>query len=488
MKKAALICLFLIMTACGKKTTPAQTDGNTDLIETPVITPSPIIISDLPRLQIVGNKIVNEDGEVVILRGLGTQQIINLATTDFDTPWNEDLFRTIHEWGATVVRVLVAPVLFFENEERGLEVLDQAVEWAGKYDLYVIIDFQAMGFPPTGFSSYPSSNVEVTTAADTIRFWQDISARYAGNDHIAFYEIINEASSHPWNGSTYLEDWLTLKDFSELLIDLIRENDPDTIVLVSGLKWASDLSYVLDHPIQRSNVAYAMHLYPNTALNWDLAFGDTAKVYPVILSDTGFGIDIDGESNWLNEKDYPGDQPYRTAFMNYVNEHGLSWIAVSFSSSWYPQLIDNTSFEPSEVGAFFREQLLSYEWKTTTGELINDEQMVFTRVIGQWNSIDPTYGGTRSLSIAPISDDIYSISYENSAVPLCGVNTQGIPLTGASAEGTGKAFYQKLDVGPIYFDCNDGLSTGGLLYDTFLYDEELDILTDLIGTVWSRTE
>jgi len=488
MKKAAMICLFLIMTACGNTATPSQTKENPDIIETPVITPSPVIISDLPRLQIVGNKIVNADGEVVILRGLGTQQIINLAITDFDVPWNEDLFRTIHEWGATVVRVLVTPVLFFENEERGLEVLDQAIEWAGKNDLYVIINFQAMGFPPTGYSSHPSSNVEVTTAAETIRFWQIVSARYAGNDQIAIYEIINEASSHPWNGSTYLEDWLTLKDFSELLIDLIRENDPDTIVLVSGLKWASDLSYVLDHPIQRSNVAYAMHLYPSTALNWDLAFGDMARVHPVLLSETSFGIDIEDESNWLNEKDYPGDQPFRIALMSYVEEHGLSWIAVSFSSSWYPQLLENTFFVPSEVGEFFRDQLLSYEWNVSSGELINDDPKVFTRAVGQWKSIDPIYGSTRSLRITPISDNRYGIRYENSAVSLCGVNTQGIPLTGASAEGEGKAFYQKLDVGPIYFDCNDGLSTGGLLYDTFLYTEDLDILTDLIGTVWSRTE
>ncbi len=250
--KAIVLCLMFILAACSNNGTPSQTREISEEIGTATLTPSPEITSDLQQLQVVGNKIVNEDGEVVILRGLGPQQIINLATTNYDISWNEDLFRAIHEWGATVVRVLVAPGRFFEDEEQGLKILDQAIEWAGKYDLYVIINFNSQGFPPTGFYSNPSSNVEVTSQVEMIRFWQMVSTRYAGNNQVAFYEIINEPSSHPWNGRTYLEDWLILKDFSELIIDLIRVNDPDTIIIVGGLKWASDLSYGLNssHPTQ----------------------------------------------------------------------------------------------------------------------------------------------------------------------------------------------------------------------------------------------
>jgi endoglucanase len=486
--KAIVLCLMFIMAACSNNGTPSQTREISEEIETATLTPSPEFTSDLQQLQVVGNKIVNDNGEVVILRGLGPQQIINLATTDFDIPWNEELFQTIHEWGATVVRLLVTPGRFFEDEERGLEVLDQAIEWAGKHDMYVIINYNASGFPPTGYYSHNSSSVEVSTEAEMIRFWQTISARYAGIDQVAFYEIMNEASSHPWNGQTYLEDWLTLKNFSELVIDLIREKDPDTIVLVSGLKWASVLSHTLHYPIQRNNVAYTMHFYPSTSNDWDQSLGTVAEQYPVFLTETSFGTDVEGEYSWINESEYKGDQPFRFALMDYLEEHGISWIAVAFSALWEPGLIQDQMYNPTEVGEFFREQLQNQEWKVTTGEVISQDQGVFAGAIGKWESIDPADSGKRTLTITSLSDYTYSVRYEDSAVPLCGVNNAGVPLYGASGVGEGNAFYQKLDIGPIYLDCSDGQSIGGLLFDSFLYDSEVDKLTDLIGTVWSRIE
>lgn len=370
-----LVCITFMISSCGGIGQPSSPNGTPEADLAPPISPSPNVTPeadlaplispsptshppDFSRLQVVGNRIVNEAGEIVILRGLGTQQIINLATTDYDLRWDEDLFRTIHEWGATVVRILVAPGRFFEDEVRGLEVLDQAIEWAGKYDMYVIINFNTLGFPPTGFFS-SNSRIEITSDVDLIRFWQMVSARFAGNDQVAFYEILNEAASHPWDGRTYLEDWLILRDFSELVIDLIRKNDPDTIIMVSGLKWASDLSYVLNNPIRRSNIAYALHLFPSTADDWDLAFGDVAEKYPVIIGEISFGVDITGSQDWLNESNYTGDKPFRDAFIDYAEEKGLSWVAVVFSVLWAPELVQNEFFEPTEVGQFFHDQLSS---------------------------------------------------------------------------------------------------------------------------------
>ena len=482
-----LVCIAFMISSCGGIGQPSSPSGTPETNLAPPISPSPTPHPPyFPRLQVVGNKIVNEDGEIVILRGLGTQQIINLATTDYDIPWDEDLFRTIHDWGATVVRVLVAPVRFFEDEERGLEVLDQAIEWAGKYDMYVIINFNAFGFPPTGFLA-DSNSVELASNVDTIRFWQAVSARYAGNNTVAFYEIINEQASHPWDGRTYSEDWVILKDFSELVIDLIRENDPETIVIVGGLRWSADLSYVLNNPIQRSNVAYAMHLYPNTADDWDLAFGDVAKRHPVIISDTTFEINITGTYAWLNESNYRGDQPFRFALMDYVDERGLSWVGVVFSSQWDSGLVQNQSFEPNEVGQFFRDQLSSYNRQITTGERIHVDKGVFSNSVGKWESTDPSDGSLRTLGINSVGLDQYKLHYVDNTVSLCTGNRTGLPPSGVEAEGESEAFYQKLDIGPLYLNCSINGWVGGLLFDSFVYDSDSDTLTDIMGTVWSRT-
>ena len=481
-KKALVICLALILVACSSTGKPPQPTEIPEEITT-TIEPTPIYRPDLPYLQVVGNKIVNENGEIVILRGLGPQPIINLAITDWDVPWNEDIFKEMHAWGATTVRLLVSPGRFFDNVESGLEILDQAIEWAGKYDMYVLLTYTSIGFPTTGFFSHPSTAVEVTTEAELIRFWQIVSERYAGNNQIAVYEIINEAVSHNWDGKTYLEDWLILKDFTELVIDLIRVNDPDTIILVSGLKWATDLSYVLDYPIQRSNVAYAMHLFPNT-INWDTAFGHVAQKFPVILAETTFGVNVEGTYSWINEEGFPGDKPFREQLIEYIEENGLSWNAVPFSKVYEPPLLTDNTFTPNEVGAFFREHLLSHDWNVGTGEYISADLKVFSGAVGEWKSTDPTDGSQRTLTINPADGNTYAIRYKDAMVDLC---TRNLEKAGGLATGEGKAFFQKLDIGPVHFSCEDGLSTGGLIYESFLYDEELDTLTDIAGTVWSRS-
>ena len=90
MKRIRLIlCLMFVLIACSNN--PASTTGDLsdETITTTTTTPSPAVRNNLPQLQIIGNKIVNENGEVVVLRGLGPQQVINLATTNFDISWNE---------------------------------------------------------------------------------------------------------------------------------------------------------------------------------------------------------------------------------------------------------------------------------------------------------------------------------------------------------------------------------------------------------------
>ncbi|MBW8011339.1 MAG: glycoside hydrolase family 5 protein [Chloroflexi bacterium] len=495
MKKFKLIPLLvlasLLTSAC--KQAPQLPTSTLTAASTNTLRPEPTKTSssnpsppDLPRLQVVGNKIVNENGEIVVLRGIGTADIIGLSRWSTDIPWGEELFRTIHDWGATVVRLPVSPVFFFEDEQKGLEALDQAIEWAAKYEMYVIITFHAFGFPPTGFLINPS-DLGMASDVDGIRFWQTVSERYAGNDVVAFYEIFNEANSHPWDGLTHLEDWIIWKDFSELVIDLIRVNDPETIIIVGGLKFSSDLTYILQAPIQRNNVAYAHHENPGIK-DWDKAFGGVVEQYPVLITDFTFGIDITGEQSWLNESNYQGEEPYRYAIMNYLEERGLSWIAVVFSSLWVPELVQNQLFEPSEVGQFYQEQLLSHGWEITIGEMIAGDKNIFNGAVGFWESLDPSDGSSRTLRISSVAGDQYSVNFVDDEVPLCGVNTYGAPLTGAEARGEGQAFYQKLDVGPLYLECsNNNGWVGGVHYDTFLYDPYSDSLVDLQGTIWTRS-
>jgi hypothetical protein len=122
---------------------------------------------------------------------------------------------------------------------------------------------------------------------------------------IAFYELFNEPVSG--NDIATREDWLLWKTFAEELIDIIRVNDPDCLVIVGGLQWGYDLSYVLSFPVERENIVYATHPYPGTEWNrsWDEAFGKIKNQYPVFA--TEFGFEMEG---YFTEDLYHGDVRY----------------------------------------------------------------------------------------------------------------------------------------------------------------------------------
>jgi endoglucanase len=191
-------------------------------------------------------------------------------------------------------------------------------------------------------------------------FWKTISSRYADNNTVAFYELYNEpitgASYKDYSGvSTTLEDWLVWKDFMEQIIASIRANDPDKIILVGGLQFAYDLSFVANAPITGKNVAFATHPYshPKWKKDWKTAFGDLSSQYPVFA--TEFGYDEGGSP----DDDYNGI-PYHRAIVEYLEDHHISWAVWDFDASWAPTLLlDNFTYQPSPAGEYFRNILLN---------------------------------------------------------------------------------------------------------------------------------
>jgi hypothetical protein len=147
------------------------------------------------------------------------------------------------------------------------------------------------------------------------------------------------------------------KEYCEDIIDLIRQYDPDTIIIVGGLQAAYDLSFVPQAPIERSDIVYAAHVFPavDWRLDWDSAFGDMAYDYPV-FAEIGFNNQCPHQE--LRESAYRGPIRYRDAVTTYLEERGISWTVWSFSHVWDPTLLLDTDYTPTESGEFFRDQLL----------------------------------------------------------------------------------------------------------------------------------
>lgn len=74
------------------------------------------------------------------------------------------------------------------------------------------------------------------------------------------------------------------------MIGVIRENDPNNIILVGNPHWDQDLHLVAEDPIQNeTNIMYTMHFYAATHDKWlrDRTDAAIAKGIPVFVSECG---------------------------------------------------------------------------------------------------------------------------------------------------------------------------------------------------------
>jgi len=307
-----------------------------------------------------GNRIEDESGDPIVLRGMSSMDPVlkkHSEWPEWDGVWSADEFAAMSAWGAQIVRLPVHPIGWRDyGEAEALSVLDQTITWAAAQGMYVIIDFHSIGWPPT--ETYDDSygdSIYLTSKAEIEDFWRAVSTRYAGDDRVAFYEVYNEPvnlNSPDHIGSA--DDWETWRIFVEEVIDVIRTNDPNKPILINGLQWGYDLSFVAANPVNRASVVYGTHPYPHSdwRIGWDDAFGTLSEAYPVMVTEFGFG-------NEMRESQYSGEGRYRTAIREYLGSKGISWACWAFSPHWTPRLLRKwDGYKPSSSGKFFRSWML----------------------------------------------------------------------------------------------------------------------------------
>jgi len=83
-----------------------------------------------------------------------------------------------------------------------------------------------------------------------------MSAEYADYDNV-LYEICNEP-----NGGT---SWSDIKSYAEEVIEVIRSNDKDGIIIVGTPNWSQYVDQAAENPITGyDNIMYTLHFYAAT--------------------------------------------------------------------------------------------------------------------------------------------------------------------------------------------------------------------------------
>ena len=313
----------------------------------------------LPLLTTSGNRIVNAGtGVPILLRG------VNRSGLEYSDPDEQgflsgagicraEVQTIVKDWGCNIVRLPFNQDFVLRGRnglsgEQYRQALDQVISWNAMFGAYTLLDLQWLDADRIygGNRNFvaPLPNME------SIALWTALAARYH-DEPAVLYDIFTEPHDrlpddpYPLNredGTTYspgqfavtTEMW---QPWARQLVNAIRSQNPQSLIFISGVNWAYDLS---DMPMALPNVVYSSHVYSNKGSDWATAFGNLAATVPVFVGEFG------GE-------DTPSDLAFVTKLAGYLRDNEIGWTAWSWFND--PFLVNR--YAPTNFGALVRRQL-----------------------------------------------------------------------------------------------------------------------------------
>lgn len=310
-----------------------------------------------------GEKIVDANGQNIILRGLGlggwmVQEGYMLQTSNFAGPqykikqkieeligeentkefYNAYLANGITKrdidslkfWGFNSVRLPMHYNLYtlpIEEEnsgdvtwlEKGFELTDNLLEWCSSNQMYLILDLHAApggqghdanisDYDPTKPSLWESE----ANQQKMITLWQKLADRYKDNPWIGGYDIINEPN---WNFEGENRngcDEMNNKPLRKLMVDVtkaIREVDKKHIIFIEGNCWGNNYNGIF--PLWDDNLVVSFHKYWN--------YNDLESIQKMLDYRKEYNVPI-----WLGESGENSNVWFRDA-IKLMESNNIGW-------------------------------------------------------------------------------------------------------------------------------------------------------------------
>jgi endoglucanase len=331
------------------------------------------------QLHVSGNKLVNANGQTVVLHG------VNYSGAEYQCVQNHGIFAgptdnasvtAMKSWGVNAVRVplneacwngesYVNPAYAGRNYRNAIKAYVSLLNARG---IVVILDLHWSD------GSYPSNPQGCDTsqavcqkpmpdAAESVPFWSSVASTFKGNDAVVF-DLFNEP---------YLEQllpgedaaWACWRDggsacpgFSyrvagmQTLVNAVRATGADNVIMLGGLRYANDLTGWLAHEPSDPDhdLAASWHSYNFDPCNnpqcWTSQVGPVIAKVPVIAGEIGENDCADG---------------YLDSLMAYLDSRSTSYLAWSWNAyggcANAPQLISDYSGTPTPYGAGYQSHL-----------------------------------------------------------------------------------------------------------------------------------
>lgn len=346
-------------------------------------------------LQVSGKKIINGKGEEVILRGMGLGgwmlqepymlQLAGVATAQHDikkkikevigevnTTAFYDAWLTNHcrkadidslaAWGFNSVRLPMHYNLYtlpIEQEpvigqqtwlSKGFEMTDSLLSWCKANKIYLILDLHAA--PGAQGNDAPIADKDTTKPSlwqseanqqKTIALWRKLAERYANEEWIGGYDLINETNYGFLNPADKngCSDTVNapLKKLLDEITATIRQVDQRHIIYVEGNCWANNYKGLL--PFTDRNTVVSFHKYWN--------YNDLASIQGFIDIRNKYNVPI-----WLGESG-ENSNVWFTDAIRLLEQNKIGW-------AWWPmkKLGGNNPLQIKSNSHY--QQLLSY-WR-----------------------------------------------------------------------------------------------------------------------------
>lgn len=190
------------------------------------------------------------NGDPIQLRGMSTHGL-----QWFPEAVNDNAFKALaNDWGANVVRLaMYVGETGYATNPAVKDKLIQGIDLAIANDLYVIVDWHV----------HAPGDPNDSTYAGAMNFFKDISSRYPNDPHI-LYEVANEPNSNAPGVTNDAAGWTAVKSYAEPIIDMLREDGNNNIVIVGSPNWSQRADLAADNPIDDDATMYTVHFYTGT--------------------------------------------------------------------------------------------------------------------------------------------------------------------------------------------------------------------------------
>ncbi|GAB4338170.1 MAG: hypothetical protein Kow0037_21950 [Calditrichia bacterium] len=177
---------------------------------------------------------------------------------------NEKDIRQLAEWGFDHIRLPFSFKLFYDTtahafREEGFAFVDNLLDWCKSYDMLLVLDMHGAPGGQNAGNISDSDGIEARLWTDTtnqtlaVKIWKEIARRYADEEQILGYDILNEPvlpSGYPVS---------SFRDFYVRVTQAIREVDPNHLIFIEGNWYATDFTGLT--PPWDNNMAYSFHKY-----------------------------------------------------------------------------------------------------------------------------------------------------------------------------------------------------------------------------------